>query len=53
MHALYLFYLGLHHVAKVPRGDAAECAAIIIVVSVVLSTIVGYIGSAAGLFAHM
>jgi len=53
MHALYLFYLGLHHVTKVPRRDAAECAAIVIVASVVLSTIVGYVGSAAGLFAHM
>lgn len=53
MHASYLFYLGLHHVAKVPRGDAAECAAVVIIASLVLSTVVGYLGSAAGLFAHM
>jgi hypothetical protein len=53
MHSLYLFYLGLHYVAKVPRGDAAECAAIVTVASVLLSSVIGYFGSAAGLFPHM
>ncbi len=53
MHALYLFYRGLHHLVKVPQSDAAECAAVVVVASVVLSSVVGYYGSAAGLFAHM
>ena len=30
MHCMFPFYLGLHHVAKVPRRDAAECTAIVI-----------------------
>ncbi len=53
MHALYLFYLGLHHLVQVPQRDAAECAAIVVVASVMLSTVAGYLGSAAGLFPHM
>lgn len=53
MHALYLFYLGLHYVVKVPLRDAAECTAIIVIASVMLSSIAGYFVSAAGLFAHM
>ena len=53
MHALYLFYLGLHHVVKVPRRDAAECAAVVVVASLVASTVLGYFGSAAGLFPQL
>jgi len=48
-----LFYLGLHQVTQVPRRDAAECAAIVMVASLLLSSVVGYVGSAAGLFPHM
>ncbi len=49
MHALYLFYAGLHHVARVPRGEAAECAGVVVLASFFVSTVVGYYGSAAGL----
>ena len=50
MHSAFLLYLGLHHVVKVRRRDAAECAAIVVLASLFLSSIVGYAASAAGLF---
>lgn len=53
MHCMFLFYLGLHHVVKVPRRDAAECTAIVVATGIILSSVVGYYGSAAGLFPHM
>jgi hypothetical protein len=53
MHCMFLFYLGLHHVMKVPRRDAAECTAIVVVGGIMLSSIAGYYGSAAGLFPHL
>jgi hypothetical protein len=53
MHGLFLFYLGLHQVTKVPRRDAAECAAIVLVAGIMLSSAVGYYAGAAGLFPHM
>lgn len=53
MHALYLFYVGLHVLLGVPQRDAAECAAIVAVATVIASSIAGYIGSAAGLFPHI
>lgn len=53
MHCMFLFYLGLHHVVKVPRRDAAECTAIVVAAGIMLSSVVGYYGSAAGLFPHM
>jgi hypothetical protein len=53
MHASYLFYLGLHQLVKVPLRDAAECAAIVVLASLVLSTALGYAGSAAGLLPQM
>jgi hypothetical protein len=53
MHGLFLFYLGLHHVTRVPRADAVECTAIIVVAGVTLSSVVGYYASAAGLFPHL
>jgi hypothetical protein len=43
----------LHRLVKVPLRDAAECAAIVVLASLVLSTAVGYAGSAAGLFSRM
>ena len=49
MHCMFLFYPGLHHVVKVPRRDAAECTAIVIAAGIMLSSVVGYYGSAAGL----
>lgn len=49
MHGLYLFHLGLHHVTGIPRRDAAECAGAVAFSSLVLSTLVGYYGSAIGL----
>ena len=52
MHGAYLFYLGLHHIAKVREREAAECTAVVVFVSLVLSTAVGYLGGAAGLFPH-
>lgn len=53
MHCMFLFYLGLHHVVKVPRRDAAECTAIVVAGGIMLSSVAGYYGSAAGLFPHM
>jgi len=53
MHSLYLFYRGLRHLLQVPESDAAECAAVVVVASFLLSSVVGYYGSAAGLFPHM
>ena len=53
MHCMFLFYLGLHHVVKVPRRDAAECTAIVVAAGVMLSSVVGYYAAAAGLFPHM
>lgn len=53
MHCMFLFYLGLHHVAKVPRRDAAECTAIVVAGGIMLSSVAGYYGSVAGLFPHM
>jgi hypothetical protein len=53
MHASYLFYLGLHQLVKVPLRDAAECAAIVVLASLVLSTALDYAGSAAGLLPQM
>jgi hypothetical protein len=53
MHCMFLFYLGLHHVAKVPRGDAAVCTAIVVFAGLILSSVAGYYGSAAGLFPHL
>jgi hypothetical protein len=53
MHALFLFYLGLSAVVQVPRRDAAECTAVIAFAGLILSTVVGYYASAAGLFPHM
>ncbi len=53
MHCMFLFYLGLHHVVKVPRRDAAECTAIVVAAGIMLSSVVGYYASAAGLFPHM
>lgn len=53
MHALYVFYVGLHVLLKVPQRDAAECVAIIAVATFVASTMAGYIGSAASLFPHI
>lgn len=50
MHSAFLFYLGMHHVLKVPRGDAAECTAIVLMAGILLSTVAGYYASAAGLF---
>ena len=50
---MFLFYLGLHHIVKVPRCDAAECTAIVVAAGIMLSSVVGYYGSAAGLFPHM
>lgn len=49
MHGLFLLYLGVHHVIKVPRGDAAECTAIVVAAGMALSTVAGYFASAAGL----
>ncbi len=53
MHGLFLFYLGLHQVTKVPRRDAAECAAIVLVAGLMLLSVAGYYAGAAGLFPHM
>ena len=53
MHGLFLFYLGLHQVTKVPRRDAADCAAIVLVAGIMLSSVAGYYAGAAGLFPHM
>jgi len=53
MHTMFLFYLGLHHVVNVPRRDAAECTAIIMTATFLVSSVLGYYGSAAGLFPHM
>ena len=53
MHSTFLFYLGMHHVLKVPRGDAAETTAIIMVAGGLLSTVAGYYASAAGLLPHL
>ena len=53
MHSLFLFYLGLHHIARVPRRDAAECTAIVVAAGIVLSSVAGYYASAAGFFPHM
>jgi hypothetical protein len=53
MHASYVFYLGLHHVANVRLRDAAECAAVVVFASLVLSTALGYAGGALGLLPHM
>ena len=50
MHGLFLVYLGVHHVLGVPRGDAAECSAIVVAAGFLLSTVAGYYASAAGLF---
>jgi hypothetical protein len=44
IHALFLFYLGLHHVLKVRRRDAAECTAVVAFASLALSTVIGYVG---------
>ena len=53
MHASYVFYLGLHHVAKVRLRDAAECAAVVVFASLVLSTALGYAAGALGLLPQM
>lgn len=53
MHASYIFYLGLHHVVKVRLREAAECAAIVALISLMLSTALGYIGGAVRLFPHL
>lgn len=53
IHSTFLFYLGIHHLLNVPRRDAAESTAIIMVAGVLLSTVVGYYTSAAGLFPHL
>lgn len=53
MHCTFLLYLGLHYVVKVPRRDAAECTAIVMAASVMLSSVAGYYASAAGLFPHL
>lgn len=53
MHGMFLFYLGLHHVVKVPRRDAAECTAIVVAAGILLSSLAGYYTSAAGLFPHL
>jgi len=50
MHSIFLSYLGMHHVVKVPRRDAAECTAIAVSAGVMLSTIAGCVGITAGLF---
>ena len=50
MHTLYVFYLGLHRVVKVPLQEAAECAAIVALASLLLTTVVGYAGGSVGLF---
>ena len=49
MHASFLLYVGLHHVAKVPRRDAAECAAIVSLASLLLFSIVGYVIGTGGI----
>ena len=53
IHSTFLFYLGIHHLLNVPRRDAAESTAIIMVAGVLFSTVVGYYASAAGLFPHL
>lgn len=53
MHSLFLFYLGLHYMAKVPRRDAAECTAIVVAAGIMLSSVAGYYASVAGLFPHL
>jgi Yip1-like protein len=53
MHASYVFYLGLHQIAKVHLRDAAECAAVVVFASLVLSTALGYAGGALGLLPQM
>ncbi len=50
MHTLYVFYLGLHRIVKVPLQEAAECAAIVALASLLLTTVVGYAGGSVGLF---
>ena len=53
MHAAYVFYLGLHYVAKVRLRDAAECAAVVVFASLVLSTALGYAVGSLGLLPQM
>lgn len=50
MHTLYVFYLGLHRIVKVSLPEAAECAAIVALASLLLTTVVGYAGGSIGLF---
>lgn len=52
-HAAYLFYLGLHYMLKVRQSDAAEYAGIVAFLGLCLSTVVGYVGAAAGWFPHL
>lgn len=53
MHSAFLLYLGVNHVLRVPRRDAAECTAIVLAAGVMLSTVAGYYAGAAGLFQYM
>jgi Yip1 domain len=53
MHGLFLFYLGLYKVMKVPQRDAAECTAIVLMAGILFSTVAGYCASAAGLFPRL
>ncbi|HUP94530.1 MAG TPA: Yip1 family protein [Burkholderiales bacterium] len=53
MHASYIFYLGLHQIAKVRLREAAECAAVVVFASLVLSTALGYAAGSLGLLPQM
>jgi len=49
MHSCYLFYLGVHHVMRVPLNQAAEFTGIALLGSTLLTTILSYAAGAAGL----
>ena len=51
MQSLFLCYVGLYYVMNVPRRDAAECTAVVMAASFMLSSVVGNY-AAAGLFPH-